>query len=125
MRRKVIYENEEFYEVYKNKIDYKKVIEIHNSADVFIPTHKESFGMSILEAASSGSIILNDEINNKIKSLLIVNSKEIKFKSLKVDVLDNILDKIDYDNNRKKVSKLSYKSQVKYMFNIYKKLYKN
>ena len=119
------YENEKFYEVYKNKIDYKKVIEIHNSADVFIPTHKESFGMSILEATSSGSIILNDEIHKKIKSLFIVNSKEIKFKSLKVDVLDNILDKIDYDNNRKKVFKLNYKSQVKYIFDVYNKLYKN
>ena len=81
--------------------------------------------MSILEAASSGSIILNDKIHKKIKSLLIVNSIEIKFKSLKVDVLDNIFDKIDYDSNRKKVLKLSYKSQVKYIFDIYNKLYKN
>ena len=118
------YKNEEFYEVYKNKIKYKKVIELHNSADIFIPTHKESFGMSILEAASSGSIILNDKKHSRIKSLLIVNSKEINFKSLTVDVLDNVFDNIEYNKNRKKVLSLSYKNHIKCIFDIYN-LYKN
>ena len=102
----------------QSAISYSSICEYYNECDIFINTHMESMGLSNLECAMSGALILT------FKDFL---KKEFKKKLYTITIDPNninwneIFSKIDPVGSRDKVINYNYENCVDFIYNNYLK----
>jgi hypothetical protein len=91
-------------------INYLDMIKYYNLCDIFVNTHYEAMGLSNLECAMSGALILtfNDFLKHEFSSLI----HHYKVTNDNIDWTD-IISKIDVDKSIKMVQKYTYEDSVK------------
>jgi hypothetical protein len=100
----------------KNGLPYIEVCKEYRKADLFIVTHPESLGMSTIECAMTGSLILCPEgyISNDRINLL----NHIKFND-KIDdnIWDNIFNNLNIQDNKERVRNYTWKNAINTLIN--------
>lgn len=103
-------------------IDFRKMYQFYNSAHIYVVTHPECFGLSVIECAAAGALIvtpagyINKDILKHIHHVIIDNFNTIDW--------DDIIKKIDIEKSVKMAHKFSYENAFnklyKYMTDIFK-----
>ena len=90
-------------------LSYKQACEEYSKTDIFIVTHKECMGLSVLESAMSGALILTPE--KYIKDDLLKNVHHIPFS----DTINwkHVVQNIDSTKSRNRVIKFNINNFVK------------
>ena len=102
--------NEPWFEIYNRKgLSYTDACKEYGLSDIFIVTHKESMGLSVLESQAAGSLILAPRYF--IKSDLIGDLHHILFDET-ID-FEEAFNSIDHQKSRTCASKYSWEPFVK------------
>ena len=96
----------------------------YNKAHIFIVTHEESLGLSVIEAAMAGALILIPT-NPKgrgpcIKPWLVKSLNHIMFNPFNGIPWDKIINNINIEDNRVKASQYNYKNVTNKIVNFLK-----
>ena len=87
-------------------LPYEEACKIYNKTHVFVVTHKESLGYSIIESAMAGSLIVS--FKNFIKPEYLNNFHHIRFDSIDDLDWDKIIRKIDINKSRQMALKFTW-----------------
>lgn len=95
-------------------LSYEEVCEEYSKTDIFIVTHMECMGLSVLESAMSGALILTPI--NYIKHELIRDLNHIQFdKEIK---WETVLKNLNYDLSRQKATCFSWRNNIKKIIDV-------
>ena len=114
--------NDYIIERYKQSyaMDFRKIYENYNEAHIFIVTHMESFGLTTIECASAGALIvqpsgyIKEEIIKKLHNVTITDMENINW--------DNIINKIDIAKSIKGAKMFSYENASNKLYHYMKKV---
>jgi glycosyltransferase involved in cell wall biosynthesis len=90
-------------------VDYETMIKIYNKADIFINTHYESMGLTNLECAMGGALIVT--FNDYLKDEFLKKIHHHKIIDDNVDWL-TIFNKMDINKSRNIALKYNYKNTI-------------
>ncbi len=121
--------------VFTGYIEYEKIVEYHNSCDIsVVPSIRESFGVSALEASACGKPVIVTNAGGLPETVidgstgLIVEKDNIKqlASALEKLIIDEQLRKTFGENGREMVKqKYEWNNCVELMLNIYNNILKN
>ena len=108
------------FEIYdRNGLSFKDCCKEYNRSHIFIVTHEESLGLSVIEAAMAGALILVPNDPNKrgscIKPWLIKPLNHVMFNPNDGIPWNSIIKNNNIFNNRKRALKFNYKNVTKKM----------
>jgi hypothetical protein len=105
-----------WFEIYNRAgLNFKDACGEYNKAHIFIVTHQESLGLSVIEAAMAGALILIP--NDTIKPWLVNDLNCIKFDVKKGIPWNDVMKKINPEESRRLALKYNYKDVENKIFN--------
>ena len=87
-------------------LPYDEACEIYNKSHVFVVTHKESLGYSVIECAMAGALIVS--FGNFINKNYLNNFHNIIFDNIEDFNWDTIIENIDVQKSRKMAEKFTW-----------------
>ena len=97
-------------------VSYGSIIKNYNECDIFVNTHFESMGLTVLECAMGGALILTfkdflkDEFRKQVHNI-VLDENNINW--------EFIFSNINYELARNKVIKYSYENNINYIYDKY------
>lgn len=105
-----------WFETYNRAgLNFKDACDEYNKTNIFIVTHNESLGLSVIEAAMAGALILIP--NDSIKPWLVNDLNCIKFDAKKGIPWKDVMKKLNPEESRRLALKYNYKDVENKMFN--------
>jgi hypothetical protein len=105
-----------WFETYNRAgLNFKDACDEYNKTHIFIVTHNESLGLSVIEAAMAGALILIP--NDSIKPWLVNDLNCIKFDAKKGIPWNDVMKKLNPEESRRLALKYNYKDVENKMFN--------
>lgn len=102
-------------------IDFREIYKHYNNAHIYVVTHPESFGLSAVECAAAGALIV--EPNGYMKKEIINILHHVSLNDVNNIKWDEIINKINIPLSRSKAKQFSYENAInqvyKYMSNVY------
>lgn len=97
-------------------VPYSNIVKYYNECDIFINTHYESMGLTVLECSMSGALVLTfkdfliDEFRKKVYNL-IIDENNINW--------EHIFSNINHEYARKMVLNYNYENNINYIYENY------
>lgn len=95
-------------------MDFREIYKYYNEAHIYVVTHPESFGLSTIESAASGSLIVQPE--GYIKPELIKKMHHYTVRDINNINWDEIISRINIDKSRKMAERFQYKNMVQTLY---------
>ena len=103
----------------RTSVDFRRIYQYYNEAHIFIPTHKESFGFTIVECAAAGALIaypspgyIRQELTDLLHSVPLGDCNKIQW--------DKIISQINIDKSIENAQVFSYTNLAKEVNDIIK-----
>lgn len=94
-------------------LNYRDACEEYSKSDVFIVTHRESMGLSVLESAMAGALIVTPK--GYIKDKLLRDVNHVSYEGDQIP-WDEVLKKIDHQKSRESVLKYNWDNGAKKIY---------
>lgn len=105
-----------------SSMDFRKICEYYNKADIFVVTHRESLGFSTIECAAAGALIVQPQ--GFIKKEIIEKMHHYTIQDIKSIDWNDIISKLDVEKSVEMSKFFSYKNAADKLYSHMSKIYK-